>query len=415
MEARPSPSQRAAAILLAAERRIAVSRPLAEIFENLMDLAHRVASYERGVILQFHGDETLREAVRLPDAETNRDFPVCRAIINHVRSTGESVLTSDAIAGVEWEGSDSVQEQHIRSVMCVPFINEGEVVGVIYLDNRQRAGLFSPEDLHVMTFLANIAAVKIENARLFADAVERRRRDHEFAEAAAVQTRLLPDSAPVVNGYALDAATYPCHEVGGDFFDYLELPGGRIGIAVGDVAGKGLPASLLMSSLLASLRACSDLDPPVDRLLDRLNELACRACPIDRYVTFFYGIIDPARHSLTWANAGHCPPYVVRGGAPATRLKAGSLPLGMLPGQTYHSSITPLEPGDTVVCFSDGVTDARNEEGEEFEEARLERALAGPNGGTPRAFMERIVTAIDAHCGTRRYEDDLTMLVAHRC
>jgi serine phosphatase RsbU (regulator of sigma subunit) len=410
----PPPSPRVAAILLEAERKIAVSRPLAEILENLLDLAHRVASYERGLILQFRGGRTIREAVRLPNLASDRSFPVSRAIIDHVRRTGESVLTSDAISGKEWKESTSIQEQHIRSVMCVPFMNEGDVVGVIYLDNRQKAGLFSLGDLHVLTFLADIAAVKIENARLFEDAVERRRRDHEFTEAASIQTRLLPDRAPVLPGYALDAATYPCHEVGGDFYDYIELPGGRIGIAVGDVAGKGIPGALLMSNFLACLRSCSELDPPVDLLINRLNKLACRSCPIDRFVTFFFGIIDPEHHSLTWSNAGHCAPYLVRSGAPGVRLQAGGLPLGILPEHAYRSSVIPLEPGDTLFCFSDGVTDARNEGGEEFEEERLELAFAGPNGATPRQFIERIVGAIDAHCGTRPHEDDLTMLVVHR-
>jgi len=410
----PLPSIRMAAILLEAERKLAVSRPLAEIFENLLDLARRIAPYERGVILRFRGDRVVREAVRIRHSASDERFHVCRAIVDDVRRTGQSVLTADAISGKEWEGSASIQEQHLRSVICVPFMSEGDVVGVIYLDSRQQAGLFRPEDLHLLTFFADIAAVKIENARLFEDAVERRRRDHEFAEAKAIQTRLLPDRAPVVPGYALDALTYPCLEVGGDFYDYIELPGGRFGIAVGDVAGKGLPAALLMSSVLACLRTCAEVDPSVEDLIAHLNRQACRSCPIDRYVTFFYAVIDPVRHTLTWANAGHCPPYLVHGGSPGIRLEAGGLPLGIEPGHEYHASVMSIDPGDTLVCFSDGVTDARNEAGDEFEEERLERALSDPSGGTPRQFLDRIVGAIDAHCGTRDHEDDLTMLVAHR-
>ncbi len=158
----------AVALLLEAERKITCCRPLTEILENLMDLARRVASYERGLVLQFRGDQILREVVRLPTTESKQNFTVCRA---------------------------SIHDQQIRSIMCAPFINEGEVVGLIYLDNRQQAGMFSLEDLRVLVFVANIAAVKIENANLFADAVERRRRDHEFTEAASIQTRFLPGRA----------------------------------------------------------------------------------------------------------------------------------------------------------------------------------------------------------------------------
>ena len=413
-DATPPPSPRAAAIVLEAEKKIVVSRPLNEILENLMDLAHRVASYERGLILQFRDDEILREVVRLPATETSREFTVSRAIIDHVRRTGEAFLTCDALTDKELEGSASIHDQQVRSIMCVPFINEGEVVGLIYLDNRQQAGMFSLEDLRVLGFLACIAAVKIENAHLFADAVERRRRDHEFAEAASIQTRFLPDRAPGIPGYRLDGVTYPCHEVGGDFYDFIELPGGRVGIAFGDVAGKGLPAAMLMSNLLASLRSCIEFDPPVDLLIERLNRQACRSFPIDRFVTFFYGVLDPRSHTLTWANAGHCSPYIVRDGVPAIRLAPGGLPLGLDAGFAYHSAVQPLEPGDSLVCFSDGVTEARNDDEEEFGEDRLELILRGRNGATPRQFMEGIVGAIDAHCGSRRYEDDLTMLVLHR-
>ncbi len=202
--------------------------------------------------------------------------------------------------------------------------------------------------------------------------------------------------------------------MGGDFSDYIELPGGRVGVAVGDVAGKGLSAALLMSNVLACLRCCTELDPPAHILIEQLNRQACRWFPLDRFVTFFYGILDPGRHTLTWVNARHCSPYVVRDGGRAIRLAPGGFPLGIDAKFIYRSSVLPLEAGDALVCFSDGVTEARNDDEEEFGEERLEVALCGRNRVTPRDFMDGIVGAIEAHCGSRRHEDDLTMLVLHR-
>ena len=410
----PAQAGRISDVLLEADRELAPHLPLKAIFEKVMDLAQRGVPYEQGLLIRFEGDDLVQEVVRPTSEEVSKKLSVSRAIIQHVRRTRESVLTSDALSDPRFRSRVSIREQQTRSLMCVPLLINKEVDALIYLDSQRHAGLFTKEDLRVLTFLAHIAAIKIENARLFVDAAEHRRRHKEFIEAAAIQRRLLPSEAPTVPGYQLDGSTYPCHEIGGDFYDYITLPGDRLGIGLGDVAGKGLPAALLMSNFLASLRACSELDLPVDRMMERLNRLLCRCFPDNRFVTFFYAALDPSRHALTYVNSAHCRPYIVRQGAGAERLAPGGRPLGMDPDLTFKAGTVRMKPGDMLVCFSDGLTEARNSSEEWFGEEKLQQVILDARDRPPREALELIVTAADSHCGGSRHQDDLTLVILRR-
>src|SRR5262249_4163188 len=156
-----------------------------------------------------------------------------------------------------------------------------------------------------------------------------------------------------------------CRAVGGDYYDYLPLDGGRVGIGLGDVAGKGLPAALLMASLQASLRALSELGLPPDDMMTRLNRLLCRTVPENRFVTFFFAALDPASHTLSYVNAGQNPPYIVRQGQEPEKLGQTGPPLGLFDTTRYGSRTVTLSPGDILVCYSDGVSEARGEGEEE--------------------------------------------------
>lgn len=401
-------------IILATNAELLFHRPLDEILEKVMDLAYRAVCYERGLLMLLKDGEFVVEVRRVAEAPSGETMRVSGTILEHVRRTHESILTADALVDERFVTSESIGIQQVRSLMCVPLLGTSEMIGAIYVDSREQAGLFTERDLRILAFLANLAAVKIENARLFQEAVEHRRRDEELREAARIQTHLLPASTPQIPGYSLDGSTFPCHEVGGDYYDYAELPDGRFGIALADVAGKGLPAALLMCGFQAGLRALCDLQLPLEETMDRLNRLLCRYVPENRYITFFYGILDVASHSLTYVNAGQTPPLVVRDGTAIERLELSGLPLGSFCDLRFRADRIVLEPGDLLVCYSDGVTEALDPSGQMFGEERLVAGLREGRDGKPSDILARVLAAVDRHGEGAPHQDDITLVILKR-
>src|SRR6266850_978908 len=288
------PSASLLSIIFEADKELVFHRPLGEILHTIMDLARRAVPFERGLLMLLEGGRLVPQVVRVPPDEAGRMISISRTITDRVVLNKESVLASDALFDDRFRQGQSVEAQHLRSVMCVPLWNNREVIGLIYVDNRHRAGLFSEENLRVLSHLANVAAVKIENARLFEQVLAKEIMEVELQRAAEIQNHLQPAEGPPIPGYVVYGSSIPCRAVGGDYFDYIEMPGGRFGIGLGDVAGKGLSAALLMCSFQASLRALSELDLRPEETMARLNGLLYDRIPANRFVTFFYGVLDPA-------------------------------------------------------------------------------------------------------------------------
>lgn len=394
-----------------ADKELVFHRPLPEILERIMDLAHEAVPYERGVLMLLQGGQLVKQAVRVPKSDVREGILLSTTITRRVIDKQDSILTSDAQKDIPGE---SIVMQHIRSLMCVPLWNNREVIGLLYVDSRQRAGLFTKIDLNVLTHLANVAAVKIENARLFEHALAAETMKQELETAAEIQSHLLPQDGPTIPGFQLDGISRPCRAVGGDYYDYFSLPEGRQGFTIGDVAGKGMPAALLMCSLQASLQALTELNLSPEETTARLNRLLCRKIPANRFVTFFYGILDPRTRTLIYTNAGHNPPVVLRADGGLERLLPGGPPLGFFDASTYHSGQVVLEPNDFLVCYSDGVTEARSPAGEEFGEQSLINLVRAKSSATPADVVSSVFDALDElHAGTTP-GDDLTLVVLKR-
>jgi len=385
-----------------------------ETLEKIMDFARRAVRFERGLLMLLEGGTLRTHVVRVPDAETGKPIAISRTITDRVIKAQESILTSDALIDDRFKAGQSVEIQQVRSLMCAPLWDNREVIGLIYLDSRQKTGLFTIDDLKLLTHLANVAAVKIENARLFEQAVAAERMEQEIQRAAEIQNHLLPSEGPPIDGYEIFGTSLMCRAVGGDYYDYVPLGDGRYGLGLGDVAGKGLPAALLMASFQASLRALSEMGLTPDDTIRRLNRLLCRTVPENRFVTFFYAVLDPKTHDLTYVNAGQNPPYIVRATGGSVRLDQSGPPLALIEDATYVAHRTSLEPGDILVCYSDGVSEARGPSEEEFGEIRLTEAVVDQQR-RPAADLVRLLTeALQAHCAGRAYQDDVTLVVLKR-
>ncbi|MFN0120204.1 MAG: SpoIIE family protein phosphatase [Blastocatellia bacterium] len=347
-------------------------------------------------------------------ADAASEIKISRSITEQVISKGDSILTSDALQDPRFQERKSIMLGGIRSVMAVPLAVESRVSGMIYVDSPYGTSRFTEQDLQLLTLLAGVAAIRIENVRLMDDHRERERLEKELSVASEIQLRLLPESPPDIPGYQLVGVSFPCYEVGGDYYDYFRKRDGRYLIALGDVSGKGTGAALLMSSLHASVRAQATTRLSGCEVVGEINQYIYDNTPQNRYVTFFYSELDARTHQLSYINAGHNAPLLVRAGGEVTRLDVGGFPVGIVPQCEYREGWAQMEPGDVLVIYSDGVTESVNEEEEEFTEARLIEVARQNHHRTAAGIRDRVDEAITRFVGKARSVDDLTLVILKR-
>jgi len=384
------------------------------LLPKILNLVSRAVKPDRTALFLQEQDGSLVCRASLSDRPA-QELSISRTIANTVLEQRVAILTSDAQIDSRFKEGASIMAQGIHSVMAVPLWNNKKVIGLIYADSRMASGLFADEDLRVLTMLANIAAIQIENARLFEDQVEKRRMDQEAEAAADIQKRLLPRRPPDVSGYEIDGLNIPCFEVGGDYFDYQSIDKRRYAMVLADVAGKGMGAAMLMSNLQAAFHARVELGPEPQDLVAHLNNTVARVAPSNRFVTLFYLEVNLEQHSLRFINAGHAPePMLVRAAGGVERLRAGGVPLGIIEGFVYPVGQVALQPGDFVFICSDGVTETVNGDGDEFGEERLEAVLSAQIGRSPTEIRAAVQAGLEKFAGDAPQPDDLTLMIVKR-
>jgi serine phosphatase RsbU (regulator of sigma subunit)/pSer/pThr/pTyr-binding forkhead associated (FHA) protein len=338
-----------------------------------------------------------------------------RKIVNRCLETGQSVLSEDASSDKQFDLSQSIADCRIRSVMLAPLVSRasGKAFGVIQLDTQDRFKKFTQEDLRLLLAVAGQAAIAVENATLHQNLIARASLERDLKLAHQVQMSFLPKKLPQAKGYEFFAHYESAQEVGGDYYDFIPLPDARMGIMVGDVAGKGVPAALLMAKVSADARFCALTENSLADLVFRLNELMQEAGLLDRFVTLSAMMLDPTKHTVTMASAGHNPPLVYRKARQtyeeATPRSLAGFPLGVGEGIPYEAATVSLEPGDCIVQFTDGVPDARNRDDKEFGADNVLAALqAGP--ATAEALGTRLVAAVKQHALGAKPHDDVTVV-----
>jgi sigma-B regulation protein RsbU (phosphoserine phosphatase) len=348
------------------------------------------------------------------------DTRFSRTIVKKTVESMQSYLSEDASSDASLGPAASIAEFKIRSVMCVPLATaDGRPLGAIQLDTQEKAKKFNTDDLNVLAIVANLAGVAIEKARMHEAVLASEREQKEIELARKVQLGFLPQTLPDVPGYEFFAHYSPAQTVGGDYYDFVSLPGGRVAVVLGDVAGKGVAAALLVAKLSSEVRFCLVTNPDPARAITCLNEQLFRGGIQDRFVTLSVLVLDPSAHRLTVVNAGHLPPKLYHGGrgdlADAVDHDATGLPLGVVPEYSYEARTVPLEPGDTVAVYTDGVTDALNAGGQMFGPQAVERLLTPddanrPDAGRPRRLGERLLAAVRKHADGRPQNDDIAVV-----
>ena len=321
---------------------------------------------------------------------------------------GETITTDDVRTDPQVRYGEEAGREGLVSTLAVGLIAKGKPLGTLHIYTGE-PHTFTPEEVRLFRSVADQAALTVASARLVEEVVSARQQQRELALAAKVQQRLLPAEAPHVPGYDCYGITVPSLAVGGDFHDWIELPEGNWGIAVGDVAGKGVPAAILMAGVRAALRAQAEHVYALDHILDRVNHSLTAETEPSEFVTLFYGVLDSTAHRLTYCNAGHEPPILVRDGQ-VTRLRTGGPLLGVSLQAKYEYEAVELRPGDTLVIYSDGACDAANYQGERFGRQRLLESVLRHAGYSAKRIVEEIQWDIRRFTGLAPAADDVTLV-----
>src|SRR5574338_215548 len=367
------------------------------------------------LMMRDEGSEDLRVAVaRLRDRVGEvGEIRVSRNVLDEVVIRGKSVLTSDAQHDPRF-ATGTVVLQGVRSVLAVPLGVAEKVFGIIYADSPIAEGRFTEDHLKVLTTLASVAASRVENARLVEARLERERLERELALASEIQQRFHPTAPPHVNGYELQGISFPCYEIGGDYYDFIEREDGRLVIALGDVSGKGTAAALLMSSLHAAIHAQSASHDSLVATISAVNRYLADNIPANRFVTLFYAELDPESGALSFLNAGHNPPLIVHSAGTVEQLASGGLPLGIKRDAEYREGRTQMQRGDVLVIYSDGVTEAVSPTGEEFGATRLYEVVSRNIEASAAGIRDRIESWVTKFAQGTSAADDITLVIVKR-
>jgi sigma-B regulation protein RsbU (phosphoserine phosphatase) len=305
-------------------------------------------------------------------------------------------------------------EDPIRSILSVPLVLKGRMIGMLNLFNKRTDGGFGEADQRLLGIIGSQSAQTIENARLATEEQNLKLMQEEMRLAYDIQMNLLPKEPPKVPGYDIAGVSLPAKAVGGDYFDFIQMGDDRLGFCLGDVSGKGMPAALLMANLQATLRGQIDMCASPRTCLDRSNALLYRSTDAEKFATLFCGVLDFRNHKLTYSNAGHNYPfYFTEDGEPA-RLAVGGLILGCLETFSYREESFDFRRGDALLVFSDGISESTNANDEEFGEDRIGRILIDNRDLPAAEIINAVIRSVREYSGESAQMDDMTLLIIKR-
>jgi sigma-B regulation protein RsbU (phosphoserine phosphatase) len=416
---------RQVAALLEGLRALGSGRVLDEVLALVMDSALEVTGAERGFIMLASADNENELEFKIARGRgrvtlSGKGFETSRKIPEEVFKTGQEKIVADLLDGDLANVHMGTVALGIRHVLCTPlklvrYLDKADMpnvekrIGVLYLDSRERGALLSRAARAALETLATEAAVAIENARLYRETLEKARMEQELRIAAEIQQALLPEPRRKGQFFEAVGQSVPCRSIGGDFFDYVDLPNGAFGFAVGDVAGKGAPAALLTAVLQGVFASQASSGSSPSETLSKVNIALIRRAIESRFATALYAVIGP-KGELSYCNAGHNPPMVF-GKNGIQRLEKGGLILGLFEHATFEEGNATLEPGDLLVAFSDGVTEALSTEGEEYGEQRLLDCVQANRDKSVTELLDSIFASVREFTAGAVQSDDVTALV----
>jgi len=386
-----------------------------DVFEGILDTMFESAPVRRGFIALVRGEGELKvkaQRVRESGATAAEKIEVSRTLVGKVLETGKAVLTSDAETDADFSAARSIHRLRIKAAICVPLVADGNVIGLLYGDNRERPGSLTRDHLSVLAALAGVAALAVEQIRLLAAADQKRRFEQALAIARSIQRSFLPSAPPALEGLEVWGRSDSCDETGGDYYDFFRMGDGSLRVAIGDVTGHGVGPALLMATGRAATRVLMDDEPNLERLMAKLNTHIGADVRDGRFITMFLGQIDPKEGRFRHVGAGHTPPILYRRKKGTTHLvPSKGPPLGIVPGLEYSAGTDlPVASGDVVLFTTDGIMEAANRDREQFGMERLRELVVANAGRSAREIVEAVCEGVDGYCGGRALDDDATLV-----
>ena len=409
-------------MLLDITKTISRSLDLDEVLNLVMDTLDSLIPYDAaGIYLvkcsrplaEWEGppDETCvfhTQVVRGYDIDDLQELnlKIGEGLIGHVALTGKPYVSDDVRHNPRYINA----RPRTNSEMVAPIISNNEVIGVFDLESDE-LNAYSNDDVEILMLLASQVAIIIEKVMLHEQLIEKQRLETQLEIAREVQLQLLPPRDPKLEGFDISAYNFPTEEVSGDYYDWVRIYDDQIGIVIADVSGKGVPAALLMAFLRASLRAASHIGYAPHISMSKVNYLLWESIERNQFVTAFYGILDAPNRTLAYSNAGHNPPLLMNADGTVQFEERGGVPLGMFRDSRYYEYFATIEPGQVFVLYTDGVTDAMNQSGEEYGSQRLVEAVRQGRELSARDLIHFIQQDVIKWTDGRGAHDDITFFV----
>jgi sigma-B regulation protein RsbU (phosphoserine phosphatase) len=396
-------------------RAIGASVDSQDIIRKIVDRSMRAVQAEQTVVTLVDSDssEPMKTLVRaMTSSSEHPQYHLNENLLGWMHLYKKPLLTNEPAEDERFKGLK--WDQTIHSILCVPLMVKSELRGVITSYNKKGGEGFTQEDQRLLAIIAGQSAQIIENARLYEEEKAFLSMKEQVRLAYQIQKDLLPKSQPDVPGYDIAARSIPAQMVGGDYYDFIHVENGSLAICLGDVSGKGLPASLLMANLQATLRGQTLVSAPVNESVARSNKLIFQSTDPEKFATLFYGVLDTGGHRLSYCNAGHEIPFVFSGDGELHRLETGGMALGVMAEFPYEYDAIAFDPGDLLVVYSDGIPDATNEFDHPFGEDRLISLIREFKERPVVSIIDGIIDAVKDHEGTMEQLDDLTLVVVKR-
>ncbi|WP_058867929.1 SpoIIE family protein phosphatase [Chloracidobacterium thermophilum] len=389
---------------------LSMDQSLEETLDTILGLAFEAIAPERAYLLlrDEHGQLQL-QAHRTTQQTAHLEVTLPWSIHAHVLQDGKPILVSHA----RHEGPHYA-DTPAASLIAAPLLAGSEVLGMLYMDSPFTPAYFGQNALDLLTTIARVAAIKIENTRLLEARLEKRRFEEELQVASEIQLSLHPTRPPQLAGWDIAGLSFPCREIGGDYYDFIPRGDDKLLLAVGDVSGKGMGAALMMSSVHAALRAQAQTARTLADIVAAVNDYLVENSPENKFLTLFCAELDPATGILHYTSAGHDPALLVRADGTYTELAAQGIPLGILPNIAPAIHQVSLLPGDVLAIYTDGLTESLNEQGEILGLERLAQTILKHRGLSASRLRDRVEEAVSRFVGRAPTADDLTLLLLRR-
>ncbi|MFQ5865529.1 MAG: GAF domain-containing SpoIIE family protein phosphatase [bacterium] len=395
-------------------RIISSTIPVEQILDKVVSVSVKAIGAEQGTIHlleEKQSDDPFKTLIRkAASSKMGVKYRLDDELSGWMIKNRKPLVINDSSHAQTMYGKHTVA-QGIRSILSVPLMCKGKLIGVVNLFNKKEGGQFSKGDQRLLSIIASQSAQVIENARLYEEEKQLRYFEQQLEMAHNIQIGLLPKKSPQIECIDLAGKSIPAKIVGGDYFDFIELTDDRLGVALGDVSGKGIPAALLMSNLQATLRGQALINSSCKECIDQANYLLYTNTDPEKFVTLFYGVLDCKNKTMHYVNAGHNFPFLLDHRGKFVQLEIGGVVMGMFPDYPFEEGQLQLRSGEIIVMYSDGVTEAENEQEDQFGEKRIKQIVRQYRHSSAKEIIEKICESVDEFTGSIEQADDITLVV----